>query len=67
MPKISSTCVKMISTCCELRKIQEAIYSTVMKRFCINVAHIHKMLTKSQGVYWLYTKNKYALRRAVTL
>ena len=67
MPKICSACVKINSTCCESHTTQEVTYSKNMKLLCINVAHIHKTLTKARGVYWLYTKTKYALRGAVTL
>ena len=66
MPKICLTCVRMNYTCCELHITEEVTYSTKMKQLCINIAHIHKTLIKSQGVYWLYNKAKYALRRAVT-
>ena len=67
IPKICSTRVKMNSSCCELHTTQEVIYSNNMNLLCIYIAHIHKTATKSQGVYWLYTKTKYALRIAVTL
>ena len=66
MPKIYSTCVKMNSTCCELHTTQRVTYSNNMELLCINTARAHKTQIKSQCAYWLYTKTKYALRKAAT-
>ena len=67
MPKICSTCVRMIFFCWELHTTQEVKYSTNMKLLRKNIARFHKTLIKSKGVDRLYTKTKNYSRGVVTL